>query len=726
MFHSADQRAIWFGALAIVATAATLLLARWYHKKYSPAERLFPTWRLVTVGIYVATVLLYVPIIHATPLLGPWFVRITSTAVLSAVEALRVFAIDGDPQKISAGLQCLQSDALRIGYTWVVYVGLIVAPILTGGFVLSFFSGLRANVRYFLTAKRSVAVFSKLNLQSVALAQTLRKQENSQRERGGGKRCLPTTIVFTDVFYENNDDGHELLCEAEKLNAICLKQDIAHLRLGKNNKVQLFVIGENESENLEQAIALTGQYKTRPRTAVYVYATSVGSGYIMDSLQKGDFVLAPALLEKLESNPHEAVRMLDRESSESGFSISRMDTVYDLVLNTFAQADIFRLCNTTRTDKVISLLILGMGEYGKQILKTALWFCQMDGYKLEINVVDSGRDKNGTPRDIEEVLRQECPEIITKNPCVAEGDANYDIRFFKNFDCFSASFDDLFVDAEVSERLRRTLMAFVALGDDDRNIEAAIMLRKLFDRLHRANEAHYKALRGAKDAKDTTDIDPPRIYAVVYDDQKAKNLNIGDQKEDSYLVDYKDTPYHIRFIGALSSHYSYGALLAARSTAWDAFKYHIEWASIEKTIRDGISEEGVEKYPENAALREDMFAEEGVTTVDEIDWADAYFNFSDEVKKYLRFEYYKYSSIAKATHKRVVETAFQENGKCESTNPLCRCEICDRKRRSEHRRWVAYMRVSGYRFGKQRADRARVHPAICPWQALTLRDKFKD
>lgn len=738
---------MYFGVLSLAMMALAAVVAVVYHRCVSRTKRLLTAWQVFTVGAFLAVVVQYLPIIHTVNEVSVLSHRRFTTVVLSMFEALRVFALDGDIQRIQDGLANVANGDLQRLYTAFAAVTLLAAPIITAGAVLSFFRSVTSRIRYALSFRKPLFVMSKLNPQSVALARSIRQKEKGK-----------ATIVFTDVFFEDGEDGFELMCEAQEkdINAICLKQDITHLRFGRGwwRKATCFVIGDDESENLAQAITLTERLKKRRRTAIYVYATSVGSGYVMDSLEKGDLLIPPSLKQRLfrqlkqdvadgKESIDTLMELLDEGVYErrlyplaDGFSISRIDSVYTIVLDTFCRSDVFGLCNRTRNDKVISLLIVGMGEYGKQILKTALWYCQMDGYTLEINVIDNGKDKNGVTRDIEEVLRHECPEVVSRNGLKEDGDAQYDIRFFKNVDCFTSSLDDVFENKENAERLRRTLMAFVALGDDDKNIETAIQLRKLFDRLYGVDDAYYKDLRNTRKAscKEAAEKDAPQIYAVVYDDRKAQNLNINkDVTDDSYLVDYKETPYHVHFIGNLSSHYAYDTLLQTEETAWKAFMYHTQWASIERTIREALA------LPENAQLCQEMLAQEGKQSISEIEWDDSFLQgkgeeeyhayLLGEMEKYMRFEYYRYSSVAKAVHKTLVEgPLFETQSRCRNggVNPLCRCEGCEWKRKTEHMRWAAYVRVCGYRYRDKRADRAQEHHFLVPNEQLSWRTRFKD
>lgn len=675
MFHSIDSRACVCGAVSLVLLAAAVVIAAVYHRRVSRTKRLFTAWQVFTAGAYLAVVAQYLPILHTVNTVNDLAHRRITTVLWAFVEGLRVFALDGDVALIREGLANVVNPQLQQAYAVFAIATLLAAPVVTAVAVLSFFRSVTARIRYACSGKKPLFVLSKLNAQSVALARSIRQQK--------GKKA---TIVFTDVFFENGEDGFEWMCEAQEndIGGICLKQDITHLRLAKRRTVEMFVIGDDESENLEQAIRLTATHKNRANTTVYVYASGDGGAHVIDAIQKGNLLIPPATREKLLDPAFNVNAFLQNGAKKSGvtfdggFRILRMDSVYSLVLDTFCKSRVFEIC----TDKVISLLIVGMGEYGKQILKTALWFCQMDGYRLEINVVDSGADKTGR-RDIEDVLRQECPEILSKNPCRIDGEATYDLRFYKNVDCFTAAFDRLFENPASAARLRRTTMAFVALGDDDKNIRASIMLRKLFDRLHGVDNAACKAMQEEGAA------DMPCIYAVVYDDKKAENLNVEPkEKEDSFLVNYKGTPYHIRFIGNLSSHFSYTVIENERMREQRALDDHIRW----------IQADGVQGRQ----------------------------NVIDGITSFLNFEYYRQSSVAKAIHKEMLENTFGTVAPCTNTEKtICYCDACCRKK-TEHMRWNAYMRVNGYCCGEHRADRALIHPDLQRWQALSQFVKAKD
>jgi hypothetical protein len=231
-------------------------------------------------------------------------------------------------------------------------------------------------------------------------------------------------------------------------------------------------------------------------------------------------------------------------------------------------------------------------------------------------------------------------------------------------------------DAEkrrISERLRRTTIAVVALGEDDVNIEVAVYLRTLFDR---ANGLHV-----GKDI--SCDSECPSIYSIVYDGQKAGVLQSeGDGKNagSEFLVNHREIPYHIRFIGSFSSQYDYSRVYSSRMEV-DAGKQHQSWN--ERSESRG-----------------------------------------DDSKNYQRFEYYRLSSIARELHTEALKKAFPELFSCQKED--CECELCAKRKRIEHMRWNAYMRSLGYVMNETRADRAKTHNDLRAWSELPPIERQKD
>jgi hypothetical protein len=192
-------------------------------------------------------------------------------------------------------------------------------------------------------------------------------------------------------------------------------------------------------------------------------------------------------------------------------------------------------------------------------------------------------------------------------------------------------------------------------------------------------------------------------------------------------------PYSIDFIGRLSDQFSYNVIRTDSEFEIGAIKHHIEWINTERKIREAIVR------PENFHILQSALSEQGVNSAEEISWGDKYlydgetlnktkaleYLFGD-LEKYMQFEYFRNSSISKYIHKKALRDQFGDKFVCNSKNYLCDCEKCVSNRKTEHMRWNAYMRTNGYVCGANRADRARVHTDLVPWDELSIFKKYKD
>ena len=160
------------------------------------------------------------------------------------------------------------------------------------------------------------------------------------------------------------------------------------------------------------------------------------------------------------------------------------------------------------------------------------------------------------------------------------------------------------------------------------------------------------------------------------------------------LVNHKDIPYHIYFIGSMSSQFDYKNIYDEKLET-DAYKHHVAWLEIAK------------KQPGFDAVAADK----------------------REKKKYEQYEYFRYSSIAKELYQREIRENDEMLKATTCSNggqSTCRCENCIRRKRSEHRRWNAYTRTIGFICGDARADRALQHDKLCDWEELDPLDQDKD
>lgn len=264
---------------------------------------------------------------------------------------------------------------------------------------------------------------------------------------------------------------------------------------------------------MEQSLGLIAAYGQRENTTLYVFSTSVESELLLTAADKG----------KLH------VRRIDEVRSLVYYTLH--DTGKRLFDEATAAGD---------GEKQISAVILGAGKYGREMVKALVWFCQMEGYRVRLDVFDKD-PMAGTK------FTAACPELMDEkyNGVYVDGEAQYRIEFHDGFDPATAEF------AQELRKQTDTTYAFVALGNEEENIQTAVTLRMYFERM------------GIR----------PRIQAVVSTARKREVL--------SAIRNYRGQPYAIDFIGDVQSLYS-EAVIMDSALERDALARHLKWGKEEE------------------------------------------------------------------------------------------------------------------------------------------------
>ena len=380
-------------------------------------------------GVFAAVLFVFVPA-HVTTAEASVLGSIRA-ACLSVFNALQVFALGCDFTVVTDSMENCPPWLDLIYQVWVAIL-YVLAPILTFGAVLSLFKNVSAYLRYIGSYFKDIYVFSEMNEQAFALASDI-KTKNKKAQ-----------LIFTNVFEDNEESVYE---QARSLDAICFKKDILAVNFqkhSKNKSIWFFAIGNDETENLNQALQLIENYKNRDLTHLYIFSTKIESELLLTSVDKG----------KIKVRRVNAVRsLINRTLYEHG------DVIFDSARK---EAD---------GNKRISAVVVGLGNHGTEMVKALAWYGQMDGYRLEINAFDKD------PLAKEKFAAQ-APELISPdyNGVDVEGEAQYQISIHSDVDVQTISF------AEKISRINATYV-FVALGEDDVNIRTAVALRMYFERM---------------------------------------------------------------------------------------------------------------------------------------------------------------------------------------------------------------------------------------------------
>lgn len=494
--------------ISIAVLAITVLLAiLQYHKTGATVRTLTPV-RIVMIGVFLAAIVLHLPLYWKS--FYPIAFCGLHTLLASLHHTLRLFVLDGELaviQSFCSGYDSVLSEWYLL-LTIFIYV---LGPILTFSVVLSFFKNLQAYRRLMMHVFSKTYIFSELNERSLALATSLRRNH---------PKCL---LVFTDVYEADQEEISELCDKARRIGAVCFKCDIAALNLDlhrKTNQVSCFAIGQDEDENIRQALSLVHRYGKYDNMALYIFSTGVES------------------------------ELLFQDVSGRGMLIRRINPSRSLIsqLMYHRGEQLFANAIDTKPYKQIRVVVVGTGGYGTEMLKALAWCGQMIGYRLTVHAFDKKRNAS-------DLFCAVCPELMSpaRNGVEEEGESVYEIRIHDGVDVFTGEFEkQLQACGPISH-------VFISLGNDSMNIKAAVKLRE------------YCARQGYD----------PCIQAVVYASHKSKQLaDIRNFKGKPYRIEFVgnlDESYSEEMLlnseleqTALRRHLSYGGPV---SDFW-AFEYN--------------------------------------------------------------------------------------------------------------------------------------------------------
>ena len=495
--------------LSVVCFTGAVVAAGSLSKTKYKSGRLLDSTKVMLLGVVGSSILLFIPIY--TQVFQAYEKTPIEIFLISVHNTIRLFVVDGDFEFIIANIKDLPDVLLRC-YMALFAVFFVAAPLLTFGFVLSFFKNLSAYKNFMLKFQTDAYIFSELNEKSLELARSIKENRK--------KKCV---IIFTDVF-ENNDEGiFELVESAKELGAIRFKKDIVtvNFRLhSKASKLSFFTIGADESENISQSLKLIEQYKYRENTDLYIFSTRVESEILLEN----SFKISP-----------------DEEGGkEAQIKVRRVNEVQSLILRTLYEDGYRSIFESALAEqdgiRQINAVVIGMGQHGTEMTKALAWFCQMDGYRAQIDSFDI--DPSAEDRFV-----SLCPELMSpqlNGQFDIIGETKYKITVHPGVDVDTKSFDDCIAD------LPATTYVFVALGSDEKNIQTAVKLRSIL--LRRGSE--------------------PVIQAVVCNSEKNQALN--------GVTNFKNQEYKIDFIGDMKTSYSEAVILHS-DVEEEALKRHLKW-----------------------------------------------------------------------------------------------------------------------------------------------------
>jgi len=533
-----------FAVFALPLIVATALYVFDIAKRYS-------RWRIAFFISVAATAFFLCLPFYRNSMKWDWL----SAIFMSVQHALRLFVLDGEFPAVVSYHQ--ESATLPHVYAALASFLCLFAPMLTFTLLLSIVKNLTAKGKYVIGFFRRVHVFSELNEKSLALAKSLidypeddlvheterkRKKGTSDKDAARSDRfedidnnaifpenmgtkasvkakkkrfCLRPLIVFTDVLDKHEEEHYDLTAEAKEINAILFRKDLASVKFRtpwlRLRRIAFYLISEDEPEKIRHAKHIMKEYNDE-RTQLFVFSNNIETQLLLDSTEEN-----------------------------AKISKRRIDDIQSLVYHNLDQHGLRLFQNAQKlhfekygadsgTRAVITAVIVGLGQYGLEMLKALLWYCQMVGFRLEIHAFDER--ENASSR-----LYALCPEL--KRPAVKpESENEWEDDYYPTvYDHIAVDTDEF---AKKIQEIENATYVFVSLGSDELNISTSIHIRSLYAQIGRE----------------------PDIETIVYDSNISKKMSVSWEKSDEVGVkNSAGQPYNIHMTGDLENFYSAKTLL---------------------------------------------------------------------------------------------------------------------------------------------------------------------
>lgn len=612
-------------ALLIFTLVFALIWALLVDRK---KKKIVTTIRILFAGTFLAALAHYIPIFVYRLAAGGGNVLWFDVLLNSIQYSIKLFTFGGDIMWIAAESDTLFANAEVASFAlFIGSVFYLIAPIFTATFILSFFKNLTSQIKYLIHASSHTHVFLEVNDRSVALASDILKGNGS---KGVLSKDL---VVFAQTVDKSNDEQSKLIDELRDLGAIIINKSFDSVKFkGKESKrkISFYLISDDEAQKMTLAESIVRKYDMQ-NVNLYILSDDV------------HFELMMAY------------------TSAKNIHVRRIEPIRSLIYRNLYENGkyLFEGARAVGNEKVISAIIVGLGQYGSEMLKALSWLCQREGYTLKINAFDS--DKNAETR-----MKARCPELLSPdyNAKRIKGEPYYEINIHSGVDVQSSEF------ANKIREINDATYIFVCLGSDKVNLETSTLINRL-------TEQTIYVGNGEK----------PIIETVIY--SSKTHALMGMEWSDLYSANEKRAirPTNILMTGDIDHFYSLSTLLNDELAA-PALKSHLDYFNL-------VSDSG---------KADDELAEKIKNA-------------------YWKSEYAYRSSIARALYDKItrdlgIDLSITKEQWSKASHEE-KAAFAD----SEHKRWNAYLRSEGYsrasRYGQSKANHvAKLHNCLVPTHEL--------
>lgn len=281
--------------------------------------------------------------------------------LVSAMDAIRYFAMgksfDPSASWYSNGYYHAYS-AMEISLS-------VIAPLFTATVLASVISMISDRIRLSWRSSGPVYFFSELNERSLTLAKDLRKAKPAAGEK-------KPKLVFCKV-----TGNTPLRPEAKDLGAVFIDEPIHMLKRpdAVSRQVRVFLIDDEEENNIQTFLKMqdwlcdpaAAKAKSRPESDFLVFSTQESAELVFS----------------------ESLKLLDKRTL--AYHLQLINETRQVTQQLLVDHPLYEAVHSG--NKRISVLVVGCGYLGMQVVKTAMVCGMMDSYPFEIQVIDDQAER---------------------------------------------------------------------------------------------------------------------------------------------------------------------------------------------------------------------------------------------------------------------------------------------------------------------------------------------
>lgn len=379
------------------------------------------------VGVFFSLTLLFFPADN-----GGGVSNIITRIITAIFRSIRVFGLNEDLVTSEFNFSELPN---WFGASYTVFLDFLylIAPILTFGLIVSIFNNISSSIMLTFYLSREICVFSEKNLRAEIIAEDIRKKD-------------PRSVI---VFFNSDNSTHVKKDKTLFFDTSVLKINKAILKHSKH--ITFYICGDDKSENLKTTMDLLEIIGKYPR--------------LVNKLEKN--FQSDSGIDIFYFYPKRLKLPIMSNINKHNVRVRRVNEAQNLIYNLIYEEPILKYVN--KETGTVNIAVVGAGKYGEEFIRAAIWSGQHRKYKININVFDK--------ENVKDLFTNRYPELVNTEQLLDKSDINYKINFFDNEDFCN-------INIESIKEMEGLNLAFIALGNDDDNIEAALYLRECSERMN--------------------------------------------------------------------------------------------------------------------------------------------------------------------------------------------------------------------------------------------------